>query len=668
MSDAATSPELEALLGGCLLALEEEMEAVRDQLEARGLRDPVSATHGALVDATGLFMYEWRLPIGRHDARPDDAVRVICEGGEATGFVVSLNRQTRRLGVATGDWLGGAPLTAILEFDPTWLLRSLHDRLDGILERPAGHQIGTLLKLFGRMPPGLGRGRSRHESSNVLNRLQKEAVERILGSEVQFVWGPPGTGKTRLLGHAVAELADDGKVLVTAVTNGAVDEAAVRVAEALGREAVRRNRVVRVGARGTSTGNPLLSLEIAVERRVAGSRISGVIADLERDLALRRSRGGPELSHRARLFRVIAAARRSRSKDALAAAERAMRDLQLQELLTLREADVVLTTFARLALWDELASLRFDALVIDEASTAPLPYAAFAATRATSRSVAIGDFQQLPAVVASRGEAAARWLSRDLFREAGIVEDVSGRSSLPSPRDRLCAMLEEQYRMAPPIRRLVSELFYGGRLKDAPELALRSRFATPLALIDTEQLGPRVERAEGSRCNAAHVGFLLRLLETLARRGIADVAVIAPYRLQARKLRESVRTQLGRAAPANLEIATIHRFQGREKSVLVFDTVDAPPGTSWFLHEGRNPDLPRLLNVALSRAREALILVGSVAGLRQTLPADALVNRILDRVAEHGSVIEATDPRGSTEALSMDGSKGDLAALLPEFE
>jgi hypothetical protein len=660
MTETATSPELEALLAGCLLALEEEMGAVRDQLEARGLREPVSVNSGVLVDTTRSFVYEWQLPIGRHDARPDDAVRVTCEAGEATGFVASLNPHTRRLRVATADWLGRAPVVATLEFDPTWLLRALYQRLEGVLDKPTGHQTGTLLRLFGRVPPVLGRGKSKRGLGDGLNRLQKEAIERILGSEVQFVWGPPGTGKTRLLGNAVAELSDGGRVLVAAVTNGAVDEAARRVAEALGRDAVRRNRIVRVGAGLSSTGDPRLSLEAAVERRLSGSTLAGTITDLECELALLKPSGRPELSHRARLHRALGAARHTDSKDAVVTAERAMRDLQLQELLTLREADVVLTTFARLALWDELAALRFDALVIDEASTAPLPYIAFAATRASGRAVAIGDFQQLPAVVASRGDAASRWLSRDLFREAGIVVDDRGESALPSPRDRLCAMLDEQYRMAPPIRRLVSELFYGDRLRDAPEVALRQRFSAPLILIDTEELRPRVERAEGSRCNMQHITLLARLLEVLAGQGIDDVAVVAPYRLQARKLREAVRAQLGRAAPGRLEISTIHRFQGREKSVLVFDTVDAPPGVSWFLSEGKNPDLPRLLNVALSRAREALILVGGVAGLRRTLPPDALVNRILERVAVHGSVVGATALSRHGGLLSQPGTpEGD---------
>jgi len=311
----------------------------------------------------------------------------------------------------------------------------------------------------------------------------------------------------------------------------------------------------------------------------------------------------------------------------------------------LEEADVVLTTFARLSVREELAGLRFRSLVIDEASTAPLPYVLMAAARASERAVVIGDFQQLPAVVVSRGELAVRWLSRDAFREAGIVgerEGGEGAPQIPSADDGLCAMLVEQYRMRPELRAIVGDLFYGGRLRDAVAIGHRPKARVPpLILFDTTGLRPRVERKEGSRANAAHAEAILPLLELLARRGIHDVALIAPYRLQCRRLRELVRGRLGRVAPRRLEISTIHRFQGREKAAVIIDTVDAPPGGSWFLHDGRNRDFPRLLNVALSRCRESLILVGTREGLRQTLPAGALLNRVIARIASEGVTIDA---------------------------
>ena len=334
-----------------------------------------------------------------------------------------------------------------------------------------------------------------------------------------------------------------------------------------------------------------------------------------------------------------------------------MLEIARQAERALEEADIVLTTFARLSIREELRELRFESLLIDEASTAPLPYVALAASRVAGPAIAVGDFQQLPPVVSSTAPAAVRWLRTDLFREAGVVEETGAEAgagdagpSLPSPNDGLCAMLDLQYRMAPDIRELVSEFFYGGRLRDAPEIAERAAergppaagaAAAPVTVLDTSGLDPRVERVDGSRRNRTHAEAVADFVGAAASGGIDDIAVVSPYRAQTRHLSDLVRRRLGRAAPVNLEVSTIHRFQGREKRLVIIDTVDAPPGRSWFLDERRNRDFPRLLNVALSRARERLVIVATVAGLRRTLPREALLNRLLAHVEQSGSRIDA---------------------------
>jgi hypothetical protein len=651
--------ELASILDGCMEAVEEEIDAVRQDLARRGLDDTVPAADGHLMrtSAPG-FLYEFQLPRDPYDIRPEDGVWVRVEGAEALGFVTGFDRRSGLVRIALPDWLGRRPSHAELEFDPTWLLTALVMRLAEIKSAPDRFFPLTMLRLFGRSWPELHVATPNREPSAELNTGQRRALERVLGSDVHFVWGPPGTGKTVLVGHAVAELAEAGRVLVVATTNAAIDEAATRAARVLGRQAVGANRIIRVGAEFSRTGDPMLSLSAALQRRVDGGsgRVATVLEEVERRLGVNEPSVFRTQSARsaawtaehqpesvwARHGRLLSAARARDDEEATRTLERLAGELSKQAILALRGADVVLTTLARLASRDELAALRFDSLVIDEASTAPLPYLAMAACRASTRTVAVGDFQQLPAIVVSRGEAGQRWLSRDVFHEAGVVQEAApGELPIPSERDGLCAMLVEQYRMAPPVRRLVSDFFYGGRLEDAPELHDRPTAPHPLALVDTSGLKPTVERSEGSRANAAHAEAVLALLGVATLRGVDDVAVVVPYRLQARRLWQLVRGRLGAAAPRQLEISTVHRFQGREKSVVIFDTVDGPPGRSWFLHEGHNPDFPRLLNVALSRTRDMLVLVGSVEGLRTTLPVDALLNRVVERMRTEGCVVDA---------------------------
>ncbi|MFQ5529840.1 MAG: DEAD/DEAH box helicase [Gemmatimonadota bacterium] len=627
--------DLRFLLDGCRGAVGEEIDAVRADLDRRGLAAPVAATAGVRVSGTGAAgLYDWTLPSGTYGIRVDDAVSIDTESGSGLGFVVHFDGNRNVLRIATDAPLGARPGSGQLTFDPTWLLEALNERLTQIGENPERYHVATALKLFGQAFPHVGQRSPQETDPAELNGSQTAALTRILGSEVQFVWGPPGTGKTRVLGYAGAALAGEGRVLIVAATNAAVDEAAARVAGYLGPDAIEANRLLRFGAGLLPGSDARLGIDAAITRseRLRPSGLSRAISELAERLGLKSGLRNDSLAVAA--SRVQAAARRTGDPADAALAMRVAAAYQAATRRVVESADVVLATLARLAVRDELAALRFDSLLIDEASAATLPYTLFAACLAGVRVAVFGDFQQLPAVVKSRGDLARDWMRKDIFRASGVLESADG---LPSPRDRLCSMLDQQYRMRPAIRALIGDLFYGGRLRDGlPDIPS----AGELVLIDTAGLDPRVTRIERSRRNDEHLEALLQVLELLGRRGLSDVAVVAPYRIQARELRRLVRSRLGRAAPAGLEIATIHRFQGREKRVVVFDTVDAPPTASWFLDERRNPDFPRMLNVALSRSRDLLIVLATVEGLRRTLPEEALLNRVVNMVLGTGVVVD----------------------------
>ncbi len=660
------------------VAIEDEIEAIAADLSRRRLDRPIAVLSGRLRGEAGIgYRYAFQIAGETYDIRADDRVRIHAGGRDALGVVHRFDRTLGLLQAVSPEWLGERLDGSELEFDPTWLLRELSARLAEVGQDPADFFPGTVLEAFGRLPPRLGRGTLRLDSSADLNEPQRDALERVLGSSVQLVWGPPGTGKSRLVARAALELALRGRVLVAATTNGAVDEIARRLASIAEPAALDRDRIIRVGFDLGAAPDSRIDLGAALARRIEGGAggVDRTLADLEVQLRARppagRREGAPAPNPYARAGRLRSLARSRNDAEAARQVGRVMLEIARQAELVLKEADIVLTTFARLAIREELRALRFESLLIDEASTAPLPQVALAASRVAGPAIAVGDFQQLPPVVSSKTPAAARWLRTDLFREAGVVDGarvvggvdpvggvpavgaaeavsaaramdgVGAGSALPSPNDGLCAMLDLQYRMAPDIRELVSEFFYGGRLRDAPEIAERVTQRAALSVLDTSGLDPRVERVDGSRRNRAHAHAVADFLGGAAQDGLDDIAVVSPYRAQTRHLSDLIRRRLGRAAPAGLDVSTIHRFQGREKRLVVIDTVDAPPGRSWFLDERRNRDLPRLLNVALSRAREQLVIVATVAGLRRTLPRGALLNRLLAHVERSGSRIDA---------------------------
>lgn len=619
----------------------------------RGLDRPLPALTGRLRGEAGTgYRYAFQLDGGRYDIRADDRVRIHAAGRDALGVVHRFDRTLGLLQAVSPEWMGERLDGAELEFDPTWLLSELSRRLAEVAEDPEEFFPETVLGAFGRHPPELGREVPRLPSSEDLNAPQREALERVLGSSAQLVWGPPGTGKSRLVARAALELARRGRVLVAATTNGAVDEIAGRLAAIADPALVDADRIIRVGFDVGAVPEARLDFGAALARRIEGGAggVDRALADVETQLGARppkRAGSSPPAGASARpraavanpyarAGRLLALARSRGDAEAARAAGRALSEIARQAVRVLEEAHIVLTTFARLSIRDELRDLRFESLLVDEASTAPLPYMAVAASRVRGAVIAVGDFQQLPPVVASTAPSAERWLRTDLFREVRVVDETRG-DGLPGSRDELCAMLDVQYRMAPEIREVVSDLFYGGRLRDAPEVGERPRRGRALRVLDTSALDPRVERADGSRRNQAHAEVVADFLDQAVRDGISEIAVVSPYRAQTRHVRDLVRRRLGRAAPAGLRVSTIHRFQGREKRLVVIDTVDAPPGRSWFLDERRNPDFPRLLNVALSRARENLVIVATVAGLRRTLPPDALLNRLLARLERFGA-------------------------------
>ncbi|MDX1395832.1 MAG: AAA domain-containing protein [Gemmatimonadota bacterium] len=642
------------LLADCQRAIEEEIDAVREDLARRGIERPIQAISGSMRGEAGTgFRYAFQIPPGRHDIRVDDRVRIRTGGRDALGVVLGYDRRLGLVQALSLEWLGERVAGPELEFDPTWLLRELTERLDEIAADPDAFHPDTLLGLFGRTAPRIDRAAPVLATSDDLNDPQRDALERVLGSASQLVWGPPGTGKSRLVARAALELGRSGRVLVTATTNGAVDEIASRLVRLAGPDAVTSSRIVRVGSELGASAIPEITLEAALDRRVSAGAggIARTLEGLEASYRIPAANGSAPPPH-ARTGRLLALARARGDAETSRTVGRLMVELSRQSAAVLEQAEIVLTTFARLSVRDELRDLRFESLIIDEASTAPLPYVALAAAMTRSRAVAVGDFQQLPPVVSSRGPAADRWLRRDLFRETGVVRHTADGYELPSPRDRLCAMLDVQYRMDPSIRDLVSAFFYDGRLRDAEEVGVRPRARSPLLVLDTSGLDPRVERVDGSRRNRVHADLIVDYLGTAAAAGESDVAVVTPYRAQTRHLHEVVRGRLGRSAPRGLRMSTVHRFQGRERQIVVIDTVDAPPGRSWFLDERRNADFPRLLNVALSRARAMLVIVASVEGLRRTLPEHALLNRIIDHMSDVGEVVRATRPAAGGHVLA----------------
>jgi len=267
----------------------------------------------------------------------------------------------------------------------------------------------------------------------------------------------------------------------------------------------------------------------------------------------------------------------------------------------------------------DLKGQRFDWAIIDEAGRATAPELLVPLVR-SRRAIIVGDERQLPPMLDEnlpREELARQGVERADLEES-LVETLVKEAR--EARLEAAQMLTVQHRMHPAIGRLVSDVFYDGKLEHGVLATERTHGLPwlPRAVVwySTTRAPDHYEtRREHSFYNRVEVHAVVQLLqrmeETYQSQGeTRRVAVITPYNAQIAELQEHVIPQSVLWRALRIEIATIDAFQGRDCDVVIYSTVrsngEAKLG---FLRDRRR------LNVALSRARQLLVIVGDLATL-----------------------------------------------------
>lgn len=381
-----------------------------------------------------------------------------------------------------------------------------------------------------------------------LNAYQRRAVKWAADArDVALVHGPPGTGKTRTLTAFVLQAAARGeRVLVTAHSNQAVDNLLV----------------------GDSTREH-------AESDTLHAFASGARGDVGVDVARvgRQSTNPVVNAHYANA--------------------------------SVANADVVAATTNGAARFDTDA---FDVGVVDEATQASRPATAIVVD-AAERVVLAGDHRQLPPYEArGSGTAADAGTHRETGTRRSWFEDVLDRYG-----DDVAVLLGRQYRMHDAIAAFPNDAFYDGRLETAPRNRdWRLGGLEPLVGVDVT--GPEREEAGGnSYWNPSEVDVVIEQVRTLVDDVVApeDVGVVAMYAAQADRIRSRLASAdvAGIAGGHRVTVDTVDSFQGGEREAVVVSFVRSNGrDDSGFLER---PDVgPRRLNVALTRARKRLVLVG----------------------------------------------------------
>jgi superfamily I DNA and/or RNA helicase len=317
----------------------------------------------------------------------------------------------------------------------------------------------------------------------------------------------------------------------------------------------------------------------------------------------------------------------------------------------LREARIVGATVTRTFLRPVEFSA-FDTVIVDEASMILLPAIFQAAGLATERVVIAGDFQQLPPIVQTEQQCIHDILAHDVFAGAGISLDAATAGKIP----RL-VMLDEQFRMDDSICKIVSATFYQNRLQTHPDRTSptfsESEFlSNRLTIVDTSRIWPFTTRNTfNSRLNLMHALAVRNLVLHLKEhdrlkdaKGKGRIGICTPYTAQAKLLREILKSH--ELDNATVRASTVHGFQGDERPVMVLDLVDSvgERNVGIFLQAERPEDAgAKLLNVALSRAQEGLIILANLTFLDQKLPSYAILRGVLHDLQRSGRIVDVKE-------------------------
>jgi ATP-dependent RNA/DNA helicase IGHMBP2 len=417
-----------------------------------------------------------------------------------------------------------------------------------------------------------------------LNSSQKLAIKEILGApDLMVVHGPPGTGKTTTLVEAVQQLAAQGKrVLVCAPGNAAVDHFAKSL---LGKV----KRMVRIGNNAR------------IDESLFPYTIEGILKDSDQAKEIKKMKiRAEELRKMAHQYK------RHFGKD-----ERDQRKLLMNEVREIRayirksreheersaieNAQVILGT--PVGIWDAfIPDWSLDVVIIDEAGQCLEPLAWAVLSKADHRVLA-GDHLQLPPTVISE-EAQKKGFNRSVLETAC--------SAIPN-----VFLLDTQYRMRRTIAGFSSKQFYDNKLVTPDSLADEGEH---FLFYDTAGAGFHEETSEErpGYANSGEMNLVVQLIEKLEI-NCSKAAFISPYSSQIALAKETL--------PSELRCSTIDSFQGQEMHTIIISLVRSnDKGQVGFLSDHRR------INVAMTRAKERLIVVGDSA----TLCSDTFFSSLIE--------------------------------------
>ena len=430
------------------------------------------------------------------------------------------------------------------------------------------------------------------------NESQQNALEKILSAnELAIVHGPPGTGKTTTLVQAIKALIEQDKkqILVVAPSNTAVD----LLSEKLQEEGI---NVLRVG-------NPA-----KVSERLMSLTLDAKMTDhpyiKEAKRFKKQAQEYKSMAHKYK--REFGRSERDQRKALFDEAHKLMKEVEKTEQYIIEDvvskAQVITATLVGSNHYT-VRDLKFHTVVIDETGQALEP-ACWIPILKAQKLILAGDHCQLAPTIKSN-EAAKGGLALTLLEKCVALYPEA------------VTLLETQYRMNEAIMGYSSQVFYNHQLKADATVAKRILFEgdNALTFIDTAGCGfdEKIEGTSSTNPEEASLLFkhLTRLIESLSVHysvtNFPTIAIISPYKQQINILKNQLEHYPELQPFLNsISVNTIDSFQGQERDIVYISMVRSNnDGGIGFLSDVRR------MNVAMTRARKKLVVIGDSATLAQ---------------------------------------------------
>ncbi|WP_296873926.1 IGHMBP2 family helicase [uncultured Methanobrevibacter sp.] len=468
-----------------------------------------------------------------------------------------------------------------------------------------------------------------------LNESQKSAIENSLSCENFFlIHGPFGTGKTRTLVELISQETRQGhKVLATAESNAAVDNILERLMDNKKLNLTRLGHPQRV-----SKHNITQTLAYKVENHKLNKKIKKIHKKIDNMIEKRKVHTKPTPQYRRGLgdYDILHFASKGKGTRGVSAdkiksmakwieinqeIDEAHDEIKRIENRMIKDiidsSDVILATNSSAAL-ESIARVKFDVAIIDEASQATIPSVLIPIAKA-HRFILAGDHKQLPPTIISdkAGE-----LEKTLFEE--LIRKYPHKSQL----------LNVQYRMNNLLMKFPNQEFYNNGLKsDASvddininDILDSTQKEEALLFIDTSNVDIEGEthlKDSKSIVNHIEAEISSNIVNDYLNIGVEeeDIGIISPYADQVKVIQDMT----------PVEVKTVDGFQGREKEIIIISTVRSNDnGNIGFLKDLRR------LNVAITRAKRKLIIIGN----KNTLKTNPTYDRLIKFCEEKGVLVK----------------------------